>query len=275
MSTSQDSTIESATNRSTEIFEPESEERKKVKEICQVLSPSNEKMRYLEQRIEKCIREGLEAPAGSGNSVKCLPTYVRHLPTGQEHGQFLALELAGSKVEVSLVNISESKQVSIESLSYDLSTEIKRGPVEGLFDHLAQCLEEFLKAKKIMDVRISLGFAFSFACQHKGLQAGKLINWSKGFECTGVEGKDVVLLLKEALGRRNLTKIEVEKCNLETELKKSDNYKVRALVNDATCCLTSCSWVDRKCKVGVILNFGTNACYLEVSHIRQNIPFTF
>ena len=96
-------------------------------------------------------------------------------------------------------------------ISYDMSTDLKKGPVQNLFDHLAQCLEEFLKAKKIMDVSVSLGFAFSFACQHKGLQAGKLINWSKGFECTGVKGEDIVHLLKEALQRKNLTNIEVKR----------------------------------------------------------------
>ena len=38
---------------------------------------------------------------------------------------------------------------------------------------------------------------------------GKLTNWTKGFKCAGVEGKDVVLLLKEALARRGDVNIEV------------------------------------------------------------------
>lgn len=31
-----------------------------------------------------------------GASVKCYPTYVRYLPTGEETGQFLALDLGGT-----------------------------------------------------------------------------------------------------------------------------------------------------------------------------------
>ena len=32
----------------------------------------------------------------SSSSVKCFPTYVRHLPTGEETGRFLALDLGGT-----------------------------------------------------------------------------------------------------------------------------------------------------------------------------------
>ena len=78
------------TNIAADFDAPESEEREKVKEICQVLSPSNDKMKQLEEKLEDCIRAGLETPSGSKNSVKCLPTYVRHLPNGEERGQYLS-----------------------------------------------------------------------------------------------------------------------------------------------------------------------------------------
>ena len=32
----------------------------------------------------------------SSSSVKCFPTYVRHLPTAEETGRFLALDLGGT-----------------------------------------------------------------------------------------------------------------------------------------------------------------------------------
>jgi len=48
--------------------------------------------------------------------------------------------------------------------------------------------------------RLPLGFTFSFPCKQEGLSVGRLTTWTKGFKCSGVEGEDVVQLLKEALG---------------------------------------------------------------------------
>lgn len=61
-----------------------------------------------------------------------------------------------------------------------------------------------------------------------------------------MEGHDVVQLLQEAIQRRNDVKIEV--C---------------AILNDTTGCLMSSAWRDDRCRVGLILGTGTNACYLE------------
>ena len=61
-----------------------------------------------------------------------------------------------------------------------------------------------------------------------------------------MEGEDVVKLLQEAIERRGDVKIEV--C---------------AILNDTTGCLMSCAWRDERCRVGLILGTGTNACYLE------------
>ena len=49
----------------------------------------------------------------------------------------------------------------------------------------------------------------SFPCKQEGLAVGKLTNWTKGFKCSGVEGEDVVSLLKQALQRRGDVYIEV------------------------------------------------------------------
>ena len=49
----------------------------------------------------------------------------------------------------------------------------------------------------------------SFPCKQEGLAVGKLTNWTKGFKCSGVEGEDVVTLLKRALHRRGDVYIEV------------------------------------------------------------------
>jgi len=53
-------------------------------------------------------------------------------------------------------------------------------------------------------VKLPLGFTFSFPLRQVGLTEGYLITWTKGFNCTGVVGKDVVKLLKQAIAKRKV-----------------------------------------------------------------------
>jgi hexokinase len=59
----------------------------------------------------------------------------------------------------------------------------------------------------VIQYRIPLGFTFSFPCKQEGLNSARLVSWTKGFKCSGVEGQDVVQLLKDAIDRRNVFNI--------------------------------------------------------------------
>merc|ERR1719464_1044770 len=91
-------------------------------------------------------------------------------------------------------------------------------------DHIAKCLSDFVFDRELQDEVLPLGFTFSFPCEQEGLARGRLVKWTKGFNCSGVEGEDVVQLLSEAIERRGDVKIEV--C---------------AILNDTTGCLMSCA----------------------------------
>ena len=100
------------------------------------------------------------------------------------------------------------------------------------------------------------GFTFSFPCKQEGLARGRfafkkclnyklpvyivvnffptlgiLTNWTKGFKSSGVEGKDVVELLKKAIDRHPNPDVKIEVC---------------AILNDTTGCLMSCAWKEGK-----------------------------
>lgn len=64
-----------------------------------------------------------------------------------------------------------------------------------------------------------------------------------------MEGEDVVQLLQEALARKKDSGAEM--------------IEVCAILNDTTGCLMSCAWKEPKCRIGLIVGTGTNACYLE------------
>ena len=129
---------------------------------------------------------------------------------------------------------------------YAIAKHIMEGPGDQLFDHIASCLAEFAKSRGIDKEVLPLGFTFSFPCRQKGLAVGELITWTKGFKCEGVEGKDVVALLKKAIQKRGDIRVDVA-----------------AILNDTTGCLMSCAWKNPKCRIGLIIGTGTNACYLE------------
>ena len=110
---------------------------------------------------------------------------------------------------VLVIDIEKEKQFKMDSKVFAIPKEIMEGPGVQLFDHIAKCLADFVEEKGLKESCLPLGFTFSFPCQQEGLAIGKLTNWTKGFKCSGVEGKDVVLLLREALARRGDVNIEV------------------------------------------------------------------
>jgi hexokinase len=193
----------------------------------------------------KEMEEGLGKATNAQAIVKMFPTYVRGLPDGSERGNYLALDLGGTNFRVLLITL-KGAQVDMKNKIYPISEELMQGHGTKLFDHIAQCIADFMKAHSLHSQHLPLGFTFSFPCKQEGLARGKLVQWTKGFKCEGVEGEDVVQLLHEAIKRRN-----------------DINVECVALLNDTVGCLMSCAFLDHNCEIGVILGTGTNACYLE------------
>jgi len=219
----------------------------KVVKLCEGLILSDETLRKVMDALEKEIEKGLRKETNDSATIKCFPTYVRELPNGKESGKFLALDLGGTNFRVLLIELGggpyQSKMVSkIFAVPHDIMV----GSGTGLFDHIAQCLSVFMHEHGVQDVKIPLGFTFSFPCRQEGLTKGILVTWTKGFKCAGVEGHDVVKLLQESIFRRGDVMIDV-----------------LAVLNDTTGTLMSCAYKNPECRIGLIIGTGTNACYVE------------
>jgi hexokinase len=63
----------------------------------------------------------------------------------------------------------------------------------------------FFQEHEAYDECLPLGFTFSFPLQQLGLTKGILARWTKGFNCEGVVGEDVVTLLNDAIARRGVS----------------------------------------------------------------------
>lgn len=185
--------------------------------------------------------------SGCESSLKMIPSFVDR-PKGDEKGKFIALDLGGTNFRVFIVELDGSGNSTILAVS---KFTIKKKDMDGtgvqLFDFIAFCIEKFLDENNIdRKKKYNLAFTFSFPVEQTSIASGKLIVWTKGFTAKGVEGEDVIILLNEALKRRNIKCIEVV-----------------ALTNDTVGTLVARSYRDKTCDMGVIMGTGTNACYPE------------
>uniref|UniRef100_A0AAX7T380 Hexokinase-2 n=1 Tax=Astatotilapia calliptera TaxID=8154 RepID=A0AAX7T380_ASTCA len=219
--------------------------------ILDTLRLSREQLLEVKRRFSEEMTRGLSKQTHKQASIKMLPTYVRSTPDGSEHGDFLALDLGGSSFRVLLVRVRSGtkRSVDMQQKIYSIPQEIMQGTGEELFNHIVDCIADFLEYMGMKGASLPLGFTFSFPCDQTKLDEGILLKWTKGFKASGCEGKDVVALLKEAVRSRG-----------EFDL----NFV--AVVNDTVGTMMTCGYEDPKCEVGLIVGTGTNACYMEEMH---------
>lgn len=203
------------------------------------------------KEFHKEMKKGL---SGFESSLKMIPSFVSK-PTGKEYGKFLALDLGGTNLRLLAVELDGSGAANISAVSkFTVPSEKMTGTGDELFDFIAECISSFLYENGInKEKKYDLAFTFSFPVEQTNIAAGKLILWTKGFTATGVEGKDVIVLLNEALKRKGV-----------------GNIRIAALANDTVGTLAAKSYNDHNCDMGVILGTGTNACYPEkISNIKK------
>ncbi|KAF7199677.1 hexokinase-2-like [Nothobranchius furzeri] len=210
----------------------------RVDKYLQKLMVSDEILMDLSVRFRREMDKGLCRDTNPTAAVKMLPTYVRSTPDGTEQGEFLALDLGGSNFRVLLVKVKGNgeQKVEMENQIYDIPEHVMRGSGSELFDHIAECLANFLEKMGIKDKKLPLGFTFSFPCQQTKLDESVLIYWTKGFRLSGVEGKEVVSLLRNAIRKRGDFDVDI-----------------LAVINDTVGTMMTCGYDDHHCEVGLIV----------------------
>ncbi|XP_055454965.1 hexokinase HKDC1 [Psammomys obesus] len=221
---------------------------KKVDRFLYDMRLSDETLLDIMARFQAEMEKGLGKDTNPTASVKMLPTFVRAIPDGSENGEFLSLDLGGSKFRVLKVQVSEEgkQNVQMESQFYPMPNEISCGNGTELFDYIADCLADFMKTKDLTHKKLPLGFTFSFPCRQNKLEEGFLLSWTKKFKARGVQDTDVVDRLAKAIKKHEDLDVDI-----------------LALVNDTVGTMMTCAYDDPNCEVGVIIGTGTNACYME------------
>ncbi|KAM6442516.1 hexokinase HKDC1-like [Liasis olivaceus] len=229
-------------------------QRKQIDEVLAPFKLIKENLIDIRNKMRTELEYGLKKETHPTATVKMLPTFVHGTPDGTEKGKFLALDLGGTNFRVLLVKIrsGRNKSVRIYNKIFAIPLEIMQGTGEELFDHIVQCIADFLEYMGIKGARLPLGFTFSFPCRQTSIDKGALVRWTKGFKATNCEGEDVVDLLREAIKRRNEFDLDIV-----------------AVVNDTVGTMMTCGYEDSRCEIGLIAGTGSNVCYMEeMKHIE-------
>uniref|UniRef100_A0A4W3GGS6 Hexokinase-2 n=1 Tax=Callorhinchus milii TaxID=7868 RepID=A0A4W3GGS6_CALMI len=221
-----------------------------VHSIQQYLKPfhlSKEKLRDISRQLLLEMEKGLRKETHNDSTLQMQPTFVRTRPDGTEDGVFLGLHLIGADFRILWAKLNaKKKELILKKELFKFPKKVLRGSGEQYFDYIAECLGNFLEKYEMETKIIPLGFTLPYPFRQTRLDEGILISWVKDFHVRGVEGKDVVQLLQDAIQRRGVYKIGPV-----------------AVLNDTVGAMMSCGYEDPHCEIGLILGIGTNACYME------------
>ena len=196
------------------------------------------------------------------SDVCMLPTFCTSLPSGQETGKFIALDVGGSTFRVALVELHGRRQAGESMTIHQVtSTRIdesvrKLGGVE-FFSWMAARIHDVLQREgdtHLLNDVVHLGLTWSFPFEQTSHRSGKIQGMGKGFHLAqDTLGLDVGELLQTACAERGL------------------NVRVDAIVNDGAATLLSQAYVNPSTSMGLILGTGTNAAvHLPTSAIGRN-----
>lgn len=209
--------------------------------------------------MSSCLRR--EYLAKLQTSQACmLPSFCHALPTGQETGTFIAMDLGGSTFRVALVELSSRNNkdsgMRIKCMTTNkINEDIRRLQSTEFFDWMASKIQDTLRKVKDItfgkDETIPIGLAWSFPIEQTSHHSGKIQNVGKGFHFhEGRIGDDLATIIQDACLARGI------------------KVRVDAVINDSSATLLSQAYAEPATTMAVILGTGTNgAVYLPVFSI--------
>jgi hexokinase len=211
----------------------------------------SEKLKQIVHRFREELDEGL---AKHHQNIAMHQTWVHHLPSGNERGTFLTLDLGGTNLRVCEITLhgheKEGKEkTQLNQQQYKLPEELKKGEADALWNFIAEKLEDFVKQKGLVNSftkqnPMPLGFTFSYPATQARIDHAILKTWTKGFDISGVEDHDVAQQLREKMAERNLP------------------IELVCVINDTVGAMIASAYNDPKTIIGAIFGTGCNAAYM-------------
>jgi len=191
------------------------------------------------------------------------------MASNRNQGLYLAVDLGGTNLRVCSVKLLGESNFNLTYSKAAIPKDLMvTDSSQKLFRFIAQQIAEFMKKHHEdhyetgprrrekggggedagVENIFHLGFTFSFPVHQQGINKGKLIRWTKGFDIPDAIGKDVCAELQAAIDELDLP------------------IKVAALVNDTVGTLMARSYSSpgkSGAVLGAIFGTGTNGAYVE------------
>ncbi|KAI8146058.1 hypothetical protein BJV82DRAFT_600296 [Fennellomyces sp. T-0311] len=219
--------------------------------IADEFNISADKFKAIVEGFKAECEHGLNSTSASGLPTM-IPSFVTRLPTGQETGTFLALDLGGSNLRVSAVNLLGNGQVNVVTeVRRTVSDALRTGSSTDFFDWIADAVNELLDNTSSHqndnkdEQSMSMGVCWSFPLDQTGICEGKILRMGKGFTLENMDGQDLTSLFHDAFKRKGI------------------NVTVTALLNDTVGTLVAHAYSNPGACVGFIHGTGVNAAYPE------------
>ncbi|KAH8665821.1 hypothetical protein BGZ60DRAFT_56510 [Tricladium varicosporioides] len=227
-----------------------------LREVEEAFQESKERWRMV------ALSNGLRKQFGESlldNPLNMLPSYNHLLPSGDERGTYLALDVGGSTFRIALIELSGRKSESdgcqiLKKESFKITNSVKELKGVLFFDWMAARIGETLAGQNeghdMSEEPLSMGMSWSFPIEQTSLRSGLLQGMGKGFLAAhGLLGQDLGDLIQDACSRRGL------------------NVQLNAIVNDSSATLLSKAYLDQTTRFALILGTGVNAAVHLPVHI--------
>lgn len=212
-------------------------------EVGVALAMDREGALALSAGLQKQFREALKS-----NMACMLPSFNHQLPSGDERGTFLALDVGGSTFRVALIELlgrsSRTGRIGIlGQKSFKITPEVKQLSGEEFFEWLAAKIEDTLETMlpDSSDEELRMGLSWSFPIGQTSLRSGLIQGLGKGFVgANSLLGQCLGNTLQQACDKRKL------------------RVKLDAIVNDSNATLLAKAYSDSNARFSLILGTGTN-----------------
>lgn len=130
--------------------------------IAQEFEINDDRFKAIVNGFRDEYTHGLNTTSASGLATM-IPSYVTRLPTGDETGTFLALDLGGSHLRVSAVELrGAGVVVVIKEMRQTITNAQRTGTVDVFFDWIADAVHGLLVELRMTRRRLAMGVSWSF-----------------------------------------------------------------------------------------------------------------
>lgn len=166
--------------------------------------------------------------------------------------------LTGTFIRIYLVTLHGQGRVTTRQQKYNIHDDIRKSTIQKIVDFLAECVDSFLTfiGKSNLDEPMMLGFVVSFPLHQTALNKASVIRWTKDFDVTGADGKDLAELLQVGLNKKSIPVV------------------VKVILNGAVGLLLAHNYRSLDTLLACTVSRGTNAAYWErisdIPKIQEN-----